>query len=126
MCNASAHVRNGVDIPSTEALNEESVETLAVHSDEENEDDDFEAAKAEDDDVDLEDEAAKVEVGFNVAVMSDVLEKGDPFFLILCDKALFLNSETFTDDCGNEWPEEEMLMRGFYYERFMPTNEDIR
>jgi hypothetical protein len=98
MCNASAHVPNIIDIRSTKALNEEKMETLLVNLDEENEDDDFEAAEAEDDDVDLEDEAAKVEVGFIVAVMSDVVEKGNPFFFILCDEALFVNVETFIDD----------------------------
>jgi hypothetical protein len=117
MCNAAAHFPNIVNIPRTEALNEGRVETLLVNSDEENEDDDFEAAEAEEDDVDLEDGAVKVEVRFNVAIMSDVVEKGDPFFLILCDKALFVNAETFTDDWGNEWPGREMLIRGFYYER---------
>jgi hypothetical protein len=98
-------------------LIEDGNETLPVHSDEENGDDDFEAAEIEDEDVDLEEEAVKIQVGFNVAVMSDVIEKGDPFFLILCNKVLFFNPKAFTDDWGNEWPERDMLTRGFYYER---------
>lgn len=117
MCNISAYFPNIVDIPCTEALNEGRVETLPVNSDEENKDDDFKAAETEDDDVDLEDEVAKVEVRFNVAIMSDVVEKGNPFFLILCDKALFMNAETFTNNWRSEWPGQEMLIRGLYHER---------
>ena len=85
-----------------------------MNSYKENKDDDFEAVEAKDDDVDLKDEVAKVEVRFNITVMFDVVEKGDPFFLILCEKVLFVNVETFTDEWGNEWPGQKMLIRGFY------------
>ena len=99
-------------------MTEDGDDALPIHSDDENEDNDFEATKAKDEDVDLEEEAAKIQVGFNVAVMSDVIEKGDPFFLILCNKVLFFNPKAFTDDWGNEWPEGDILISGFYYERF--------
>jgi hypothetical protein len=71
---------------------------LPIHFDKENEDDDFEVVEIEDEDVDLEEEAAKVEVDFNIAVISAVIEKGDPFFLIFCDKVLFINPQAITDN----------------------------
>lgn len=43
-----------------------------------------------------------MEVGFNVAVMANGLEKDNPYFIILCDKSLFLNPDTFIDDWGND------------------------
>jgi hypothetical protein len=79
------------------------------NSDGENEDDNLEQAEGndeDDEDDELEDEAARVEVGFNIAVMADGLEKGNPYFIILCDKPLFLNLETFTDDWVTTGPKE--------------------
>ena len=52
-----------------------------------------------------------MEVGFNVAVMADGLEKNNPYFIILYDKPLFLNPETFIDEWSNEWPKRELLIR---------------
>jgi hypothetical protein len=40
------------------------------------------------DNEDFESEATKVEVGDNFAVILDGLENEDPFYVILCDKAL--------------------------------------
>jgi hypothetical protein len=56
--------------------------------------------------------------------MADGLEKGDPYFIILCDKPLFLNPDTFTDDWDNDWPKGELLIRGFYYERISSHQRD--
>jgi hypothetical protein len=39
-------------------------------------------------DEDIENEVAKVEVGDNFAIISNELENGDPFYVILCDKPL--------------------------------------
>jgi hypothetical protein len=36
-------------------------------------------------DEDIESEATKVKVGGNFAVISNELENGDPFYVILCD-----------------------------------------
>jgi hypothetical protein len=40
------------------------------------------------DDEDFEGETMKVEVGDNFVVISNELENGDPFYVILCDNAL--------------------------------------
>jgi hypothetical protein len=68
-----------------------SVREVEDNSDGENEDNNLEQVEGNHEDDDLEVKAARVEVGFNVAVMADGLEKGDPYFIILCDKPLFLN-----------------------------------
>jgi hypothetical protein len=47
---------------------------------------------------DSEFEAAKVEVGDTFVVIIDELENGDPFYFILCNKALYRCEETFEDD----------------------------
>jgi hypothetical protein len=58
---------------------------LVTISEEENKDDTLEQAEANDEDVQLEDKVAKLEVGFNVGAMVDDLGKGDPYLIILCD-----------------------------------------
>jgi hypothetical protein len=50
------------------------------------------------DDVNLEFEVAKVEMGDNFVVIFDELENGDPFFVIICNKPLHRCQETFEDD----------------------------
>jgi hypothetical protein len=88
-----------------------------IDSNPKNEDNILEAAEEDDDDLDLEDEAIRVEVDFDVAVMSDVVKNNDSFFIILCEKAFYMNLETFTDEWKNKWSSRDMLIRGFYYER---------
>jgi hypothetical protein len=56
--------------------------------------------------LDLQDEVARV--------MSDIVENGDSFFIILYDKALYMNLETFTNERGNKWSSGYMLIRGYY------------
>jgi 23S rRNA A1618 N6-methylase RlmF len=50
------------------------------------------------DDVDLEFEAIKVEIGDNSVIIFDELENDDPYFVILCNKPLHRCQETFEDD----------------------------
>ena len=51
--------------------------------------------------------------------MFDVVKNNDSFFIILCEKALYMNLETFTDEWKNEWSNRDMLIRGLYYERVL-------
>jgi hypothetical protein len=55
-------------------------------------------SKVFDMDEDIENEATKVEVGDNFAVISDELQNGDPFYVILCDKPLHQCEATFEDN----------------------------
>jgi hypothetical protein len=48
-------------------------------------------------DCDLECKVAKVEIGDTVIVIVDVMENGDPFYIILCNRPLFRCQETFED-----------------------------
>ncbi len=67
------------------------------------------------DDEGFESEVAKVEVGDNFAVISNELENGDPFYVILCDQALHECEATFGDDWGNTWYASEMLLHCVWY-----------
>ncbi len=62
-------------------------------------------------DVDLESEAAKVEMGDNFVVILDELENDDPFYVVLCNKPLHRCKETFDDDWGNTWYEGDMTSK---------------
>ncbi len=64
---------------------------------------------------DLEFEAAKVEVGDTFVVIIDELDNGDPFYFILCNKALYRCEETFEDDQGNTYYTSDMILRGLWY-----------
>jgi hypothetical protein len=66
-------------------------------------------------DEDIESKVAKVEVGNNLAIISDELENGDPFYVLLCDNPLHQCEATFEDDWGNQWYEGEMILRIFWY-----------
>jgi hypothetical protein len=46
----------------------------------------------------LEFEATKVEMGDNFVVISNKLDNGDPFFVVICNKPLHRCQETFEDD----------------------------
>lgn len=115
--NAPCHAASIVDVASEGIAEHIEEDNLEEEFDSQDEDDVLEAAENDDDDIDLEEEASKVEVGFNVAVMCDGVERGDPFFVILCDRVLYSNPETFVDDWGNTWSKGDMLVRGFYYSR---------
>ncbi len=49
-------------------------------------------------DGDLEIEVAKVELGDNFAIISNDLENGDLFFVVLCNKPLHMCEQTFEND----------------------------
>ena len=63
----------------------------------------------------------KVELGFMFAILIDGIKKGDPFCLIICQRPLFKNDKTFTDNWGQEWMRGDMLVGGFCYERRTTT-----
>ncbi len=54
-------------------------------------------------DGDLESKATRVELGDNFVVISNDLENGDPFFVVLCNKPLHMCEQTFEDNWGNTW-----------------------
>jgi hypothetical protein len=58
----------------------------------------------------------KVELGFNFAVISQEIEKNDPFYIVICNRPQFRNPYAFTDDRGNQWCEGDVLIKGSYYE----------
>lgn len=72
-----------------------------------------------DEEEDAESETLKVEVGDNFAVISDELKKGDPSYMILCDKALHQCQETFEDEWRNQWYEGDMILCGFSYHQVL-------
>jgi hypothetical protein len=63
----------------------------------------------------FESEATKVEVGDNFAIISDELENGDPFYVILCDWVLHECEATFENDWGNTWYVGEMFLSSLWY-----------
>ena len=69
------------------------------------------------DEVDLDSEAQRVEVGDTYVVYTDRPENGDRFFLVLCDMPVHSNNATFTDGWGCKWPKDTMLISGTYYRR---------
>jgi hypothetical protein len=82
---ALAHVASNLEVLDLGFLHEGHIDNLVTISEEENKDDTLEQAEANDEDVQLEDKVAKLEVGFNVGAMVDDLGKGDPYLIILCD-----------------------------------------
>lgn len=78
--NAPCHAASTADVASEGFAEHIEEDCLEEEIDLQNEDDILEAAENDDDDIDLEEEAHKVEIGFNVAVMCDGVEKGDLFF----------------------------------------------
>jgi hypothetical protein len=52
---------------------------------------------------DIESKVVKVEVGDNFAVIVEELENGNPFFVVLCNKALHRCEAMFEDGWGNKW-----------------------
>jgi hypothetical protein len=68
---------------------------------------------------DIEIKATKVEIGNNYAIVSDELENGDAFFVILCNKSLHRCMENFNDGWGNMWYEGDMILGGIWYKRMV-------
>lgn len=64
------------------------------------------------DDVDLEFEVAKVEMGDNFAFIFHELENGDPLFVVFYNMHLHRCQQTFEDDWINIWYKENMILEG--------------
>lgn len=62
-----------------------------------------------------EDMAEDIHARENVACISDDL--GDPFSLMLIDKPCAVVSESFTNAWRNSFEPEDVVIRGFWYER---------
>jgi hypothetical protein len=56
-------------------------------------------------------------MGDNFAVIFNVLENDDPFFVVPCNKPLHRCQEIFEDDWGNTWYEGDMIFKGVWYHR---------
>jgi hypothetical protein len=69
------------------------------------------------DDGDLEFEATRVELDDNFVIISNDLENGDPFFVVLCNKPLHMCEQTFEDNWGNAWYKGDMILRGVWYDK---------
>jgi hypothetical protein len=67
----------------------------------------------------IESEVAKVKVGDNFVVIVEEWENGNPFFVVLCDKALHHYEATFKDGWGNKWYKSDMLPSGIWYHHML-------
>jgi hypothetical protein len=72
-----------------------------------------------DTDDNIESEATKAKVGDNFVVIAKEWENGNPFFVILCDKALHHCEATFKDGWGNKWYNSHMLPGGIWYHHML-------
>jgi hypothetical protein len=55
-----------------------------------------------------------VQVGENVAVPTDLAH--EPFWIVLCDRAIHIVQESFTDAWDNSFVVGDVVIRGYYYE----------
>jgi hypothetical protein len=69
------------------------------------------------DDSDMEFEATNVEIGENVVVITDELENGNPFYILLCNRPLHRCQETFEHKWGNIWLKGNITIGGVLYQR---------
>ncbi len=68
-------------------------------------------------DGDLESEAIRVELGDNFVVISNDLENGDPFFVVLCNNPLHMCEQTFENNWRNTWYQGGMILGGVWYDK---------
>jgi hypothetical protein len=64
------------------------------------------------DDDNMESQAINIELGGNFAIISNELENGDVFYVVLFNKSLHRCDETFENDWGNILYQVDMLLKG--------------
>ena len=61
----------------------------------------------------VDDICKDVQVGENVAVSTGLVK--EPFWILLCDKAVHIVIESFIDGWQNSYVVGDVVIRGFYY-----------
>ena len=62
-------------------------------------------------------QVGRMEIGDNFVVISDELQNGDPFHVVLCDTPLHTSKSTFEDGWENTWFHRDMILTSTYYKR---------